>query len=334
MADRMTVNQRVQIGVESTAGTGVAATKLLEMFSWMAGIETDIKSFTPTGFKYVTEQIEEKEWMSWDFSGNMDYNGLVYPISSVFGAATITAHGGSATAKDWAFAPPSTGATSVKTYSIEQGDSVRAHKSYYNLFTDWGYKIDRGGAEFSTTGKLICQPLQDGITLTSSPTAVALAPAASKHVNIYLDTASGSLGNTQFAGQVLQFDYNFASAYSVFWSIDRSKASWNKHVDVKPASTIDMLVEADAAGMALLASVQSQTTGFLRVDAQGSQIASDGPSTVLNEFIHDMAIKWAKPQKFEDNQGIYAIKFSGTVVHDPTWNAAQKLTLTNLLTAL
>jgi hypothetical protein len=334
MANRMAVNQKVQLGVESTPGTGVAGTKLLEMFNWMPGVEADVKSFPPTGFKYPTEQIEDKEWSSWAFDGNMDYNGIVYPIASVFGAPTITAHGGSATAKDWAFTPPSTGATAVQTYSLEQGDSVRAHKTYYSLFTDWGYKINRNGAEFSTTGTLIAQLLQDGSTMTSSPTAIALAPAASKHVSIYLDTASGSLGGTQFPGNILSFDYSFASAYSVFWSIDRSTTSWKKHVDIRPTTTINMLVEADSNGMALLTYLQSQATYFMRVDAQGSQIATDGPSTVLNEFAHDMAVKWGKPAKFSDDQGLFAIGFSGTVVHDPTWNAAQKLKLTNLLTAL
>jgi hypothetical protein len=334
MADRMTVNQRVQIAAETTNGTGVPATKLLEMFNWMPGIEAEVKTFPPTGFKYATEQIEEKEWASWDFAGNMDYNGLVYPCSSVFGAATITAHLASTTAKDWTFLPPSTGATTVTSYSIEQGDAVRAHKSFYSLFTDWGYKINRGGAEFSTSGKLISQSLQDGITLTSSPTAIALAPAASKQVLITLDTTSAGLGVTQFPGSILSFDYNFASAYSVFWSIDRAKTSWAKHVDVRPVTTINMLVEADVNGMALLANLQSQATGFMRVDAQGAIIAADGPGNIVQEFKHDMAIKWSKPQKFEDNQGIFAINFSGTVVHDPTWNAAQKLVITNLLTTL
>jgi hypothetical protein len=334
MADRMTVNQRIQIAAETVNGTGVPATKLLEMFSFDAAVEADVQKYTATGFKYPTEQIEEKEWMSYGFGGNMDYNGLVYPVSSVFGAATITAHLASATAKDWKFTPPSTGATSVVTYSIEQGDAVRAHKSYYNIFTDWGYKINRNGGVFDTTGKLICQPLQDGITLTSSPTAIALAPAASKQVLISLDTTSAGLGVTQFPGVILNFEYSFASAYSVYWSIDRTKLSWAKHVDVVPVTTIKIMVEADANGMALLGYLQSQATMFMRVDAQGSIIAVDGPGNIVNEFIHDMAIKFAKPEPLKDDQGVYAIQFEGTVMHDPTWNAAQKMTITNLLTAL
>jgi len=334
MPDRMTVNQKVQLGVETTAGTGVPGNKLLEMFDWMPGLEAEVKSFPHTGFKYPTEQIEEKEWSSWAFNGNMDYNGLVYPVASVFGAPVITAHLASATAKDWSYLPPSTGATAVQTYSLEQGDSVRAHKTYYSLFTDWAYKINRNGADFSTTGTLIAQLLQDGSTMTSSPTAIAIAPAASKHVSLFLDTTSAGLGVTQFPGVLLQFDYTFATAYSVYWAIDRTKSSWAKHVDVRPVTTINMMVEADANGMALLGYLQSQATMFLRVDALGAQIASDGPGAIFNEFAHDMAVKFSKPQKFQDDQGLFAINFSGTVVHDPTWNAAQKLKIVNLLTAL
>ena len=333
--DRMSVNQKIQIAAETTPGTSVPATKLLEMFDFTGGIDADVKEFAPTGFKYATEQVEEKEWSSWAMTGNMDFSGLVYPISSVFGPASIVAHLASATAKDWKFTPPSTGATSPTTYTIQQGDAVRAHSTSYSLFTDWGYKIDRGGGLFDTTGTLISQALQDGITMTASPTAIALSPMTSKMVNIYLDTTSAGLGTTQFPGIPLTFEYILGAAFNVYWSIDRSKNSWTKHVDLRPKSTIKLLVEADANGMALLGYLQSQTTYYMRVDALGTAaIASDGPGNIYNELQHDMAIKFAAPQKFVDSQGLFAIEFAGTVVHDPTWNAAQKLTLTNLLTAL
>lgn len=55
--ERAAVNQRVQIGAESTSalGTAVAASKLLLPFSFDFGIATDVLFYGATGRKY--EQV-------------------------------------------------------------------------------------------------------------------------------------------------------------------------------------------------------------------------------------------------------------------------------------
>src|SRR5437868_3460240 len=221
--ERSTINQRLQFGAESitSLGTNVAASKLLQCFTLDIGPMADVKMFDPTGRKYPSVQVENSEWVEGTLGGELDYNGIIYALASSCGSATPVAHGASATAKDWIFTPPVTGSIVPQTYTIEQGDtSTRAHKVNYGLFSELSYKGDRK-AGFTVGGKLLAQPLQDGITMTGSPTAVALAPVAGKHVNIYLDPTFGALGTTQLT-KVLNLDWAFTGVYGPFFPLNRA----------------------------------------------------------------------------------------------------------------
>jgi hypothetical protein len=334
MTERMTVNARVQVGAESTAGTAVSAGKLLECFNFKFGPKADVNMFTPTGRKYASEQEENMEWGEGSVDGNMDYNGLLYLLSSVFGKVTPSAFNSSATAKGWAFTPPVTGAADPQTYTFEQGDSVRAHKFAYGLLTKFGYKFSR--KEASCSGDILAQSISDGITMTSSPTAVALAPIVGKHFNIYLDTTSGGIGGTQLT-KVLSFEFSFDGIYGPFWPVNRSNASFAAHVDLPPKTMAKLLLEADSTGMSLLSNLQSGDTLFLRVEAQGAQIASDGGSgtdPIYNLFTHDMAVKVSSPNDFSDSDGIFATEWELTIVEDSGWAKAHTATVVSLVTAL
>ncbi|MGH2478200.1 MAG: hypothetical protein ACRDHW_00875 [Ktedonobacteraceae bacterium] len=328
------INQRVQVGAETTIGTAVAAGKLLQCYDWTPAIQADIAAYTPTGHKYITEQEENAEWIETTIGGYLDFNGVVYLLAGAMGAITPASHGASTTAKDWIVTPPITGSVAPQTYTVMQGDSVRARKWAYGLISEFGYKGDRK-SPFTVSSKMLGQPLQDGITLTASPTAVALAPAVGKMFDVYLDTASGGIGTTQLL-RVLSIEFAMTNIYGPLWVLNRSTVGFTAHVDLMPKSTFKILLEADANGMTPLSYLQSGATSYLRVQAQGNQIASDGPGAISNTFTHDAAIKVGKPDPFSDNQGVYAIGYELVVCEDPAWNSgqAQTVTATNLITAL
>lgn len=330
-AERTSVNQRVQIGSESTSalGTAVAANKLLENYQFVFGVSPDVLFYTPTGRKYPSVQEENKEWTDGTMTGTLDYNSVIYPLSSAMGAVAPVAHGVSSTAKDWIFTPPLTGSIVPQTYTIQQGSSTRAHQLAYGLFTQFGYKGDR--SKFETSGKIIGQMLSDGITMTTSPTVVALAPVVAKQVNVFLDPTYGALGTTQLT-RVLSIDYTMDSIYEPLWVLNRSTPSWTAHVDMAPKCTCKLKVEADANGMALLGYLQSGVTYFMQVDAQGATI--DVGNSIVNEFKHQMAVKVGKPSTFSDDQGVFAIEWELTIVEDSGWNNSQIFTVTNLIAAL
>jgi hypothetical protein len=268
-AERTTINQVVNIGAEATTalGTNVSASKRLTCFDWTFGIAADVKMYRPTGHKYSTIQEENMEWVDWTMAGAMDYNGTIYPLGGIMGSVSPVAHGASSTAKDWVFTPPIVQPSVVpQTYTIEQGDSIRAHKLTYSLCNSWGYTMSR--KDTSINGKGLGLAISDGITLTSNPTTVALAPVVGKHVNVYLDSTSGALGTTQLT-RSFQIDYMFDGVYGPFYPLNRANLSYTGHVDLAPKTTLGLLVEADSTGMGELTNLQTGSTQFMRVNAQG-----------------------------------------------------------------
>jgi hypothetical protein len=270
MAERTFIANIINIGAESTHGTGVAASKRLECFDWTGGIGVDNKLYRPTGHLYSTVAEENMEWMDWTLGGTLDYNGAVYVLSGAAGTGAITSHGTSATAKDWKFTPPIIyPVVDPTTYTIEQGDNVRAHKATYLLFTSFGYKMSR--KDTSISGKMLSQAIQDNITLTASPTTVALAPVVGKHVNVYLDTTSANIGVTQLT-RAFQVDYMFDAIYNGFYPLNRAQLSYTGHVNAAPKTSMKLLLEADSNGMSILTNMQQGTTLYMRTQALGLQI--------------------------------------------------------------
>jgi hypothetical protein len=329
MPERASVNQRIQIGVESASGTGVTATKIVECFDFKPAIKADAKTYRGTGRRWASVAEENREWMEIPVSGNLDYQGIVYMISGPFGAATITTHPTGTLSKDWVWTPALTGAITPKTYTIEQGDAVRAHKWVYGLFTSWGYKGSR--ADFTCDGTMIGQLLQDNITMTSSPTTVALAPVVGKHVNLYVDATSGGIGGTQFT-KAFTIEYKYDGGFGPFWALNRTNTSWTGHVDIAPKNTFKMTVEADSQGMGPIANLQAGSTIYVRVDAVGPIIEA----TIPYAMQHDMACKVLNVDPFGDQDGIFTIGYECEIIEDAAWSTgqSQKLTVTNQVAAL
>lgn len=268
---RSSANQTFQLGIESTPGTAVAANKRIDCYAFKKGIKGEFKKTTGTGRKYPSVQQLNAEWVEGSFDGSMDYNGIIYALAGAYGVATPTAHGSSATAKDWIYDAILSGSRQPQTYSAEQGENAtRAEKLAYLLINKFGYKFTRK-TDASCNGGWIGQKISDGITMTSSPTAVPLKPMVGQQFNLYIDSASGSLGTTQIT-EGLSVEFSFDSIYGPTWFINRANSSFSSHVDLVPNASVKFMVEADAVGMSSLTDMRAGTTKFLRVEALGDLI--------------------------------------------------------------
>lgn len=150
-------------------------------------------------------------------SGQGDFAALVYPLSSVLSAATISSHTGSVASYDWTFNPPIAGVSSPKSYTVQQGDSVDAEQYAYLLFSGFGYSINRK-QEVTISGDWFSQTFTDGISMTSSPTNIALSPMTGAQFNVYLDASSAGLGTTQLSN-VLKADFAGSNFFGQYWPL-------------------------------------------------------------------------------------------------------------------
>lgn len=265
------INQTLQLAPEVTPGVAVAASKRLDCVNFKFGPKGDFKKTAGTGRKYDSVQQLNAEWVEGSFDGSLDYNGLLYLFAGALGIPTPVAHGSSSVAKDWVLDAILSGSRQPQTYSFEQGENAtRAHKFAYGLINKIGYKLSRK-TDASCNGGVLAQSVTDGITMTSSPTPIALKPITGQQFNLYLDSSSGSIGTTQLT-KALNAEFSLDGIYGPAWYANRANSSFSAHVDLKPNASVKFAVAADATGMGPLTNMRKGDTRYLRVETVGDVI--------------------------------------------------------------
>ncbi len=330
MAERASVFQSVQIGVESTPGTSVAANKKLNSLSISPAVKIDVSTFRAMGNKFNSVAALGKNYVTAKLSGAPTYDELIYPLSGLLSYA-LPAQQGATAAYKWTFSPATSAADTVKTFTVEQGSSVRAHKFTFGQVTGLGMKFARSGIDLS--GDMIGAALTDSITMTNSPTALPLIPLLPTQVDVkYADTQAGLTGATALA-RVLSADWSISDRFNPVWPLQTSSGSaggFATVVEAAPKSQLKIKMEADAEGMALLTTANSSATKFFRIQAVGALIASTYYYTMQLDF----AGKVTDVSDFSDEDGVFAVEWTLDAVHDSTWGKALEIQLTNTQTTL
>ena len=328
MAERSSLNQVVQIGVETTAGTGVATTKRFQSIGIEPSPTVELDQFRPSGQKFRSLATLNKEWVTASISGRPTYTEVIYILSSLLDVAVITTPADATDARNWRFTPNAFDDDAPVTYTVEHGSSFRADKFTYGIVTEGTFTFSRSSVEMS--GSMMGQAIQDGITLTGSQTSLALVPVLPSEVSVYLDDVASELGDTQLS-RVLSAEVALSSRYAPVWVLDASESSFVAVIESEPDLSATITMEADAEGMAQLVTMRAGTSKFLRIGAVGGVIDATFNTYLLNL---DVAVKVSDTAGFSDSDGIYAIEWSFVGVYDTTWEKAIEANVVNRLTAL
>jgi hypothetical protein len=327
MTTRATINQVTQLGVETTPGTAVAANRRLTGLQIGLNVRANTQAYRPTGGKFSTIVVEGKEWAEGSVSGPLTYTEIVYLLAGVMNFSAPTQQGTS-TAYLWDFSPPQSGNSTIRTYTIEHGDSIRAHRAAYGLFNAITITGTRDAIEVG--GSLLARSIEDDISLTASPTAVALVPVLPIQVSGFVDNTASALGTTRLT-RLLRWEFELGDRYAPVWPIDAQLAgNFPVHVETEPAGSLKLLVEANAQGMALLSSLRNGGKRFVRIEAIGG-IAD---ATYNYRFTLDVCGIVENVADFSDEDGVYAVEFSLRPVFDAGWNRALRVQVVNTLSAL
>jgi hypothetical protein len=318
-----------QIGVETTAGTAVAASKLFQSMSMNPSAQVSNNMFRPAGQKFATVASVARDWTQFDTPGQPVYDEIVYPFSSILGAGTVTTPDAvnAPTVREWLFSPSSINADNRKTFTIEKGNASRARRAAYVIWNALNLDINRD--DVTLGGTAMARALTEGITLTAAPTSIPLVPIVGSQFSLFSDATSAGLGNTKL-------EYGFRANWSIgdavggVWPIDRSLSSFKEHVETDPDPTLELTPQADAAGSAFLADLRAGTTRFLRLQAIGPVIAT----TFTYELRIDMAVKVREVADYSEEDGVYVLPFTFEIVHDGGWGRALQVMVRNTTAAL
>lgn len=328
MAERTTVTQVVQIGLETTEGTAVAAGKKLPSINMLPAIAGNVDKFATIGNKFPTIHALGKEWSTAAISGKPTYDEITYLLSSLLARVTPVQQSSTTAYKSTA-APSSTAPDTIDTFTIENGSSVRAHKSAGNFVSDLQLTFSRSAVDIA--GTMMGQAITDGISLTSSPTSIPQIPILPAELEVFLDTAAAGLGTTKLL-RVLSGEIAINNRFGPLWVVDRSQLSYVAHVELPVAGQVKLKLEADAAGMAVLGDMRTGVSKFLRFKATSGQLAG---TAIPYSLQWDFALQVAdSPGPLNDDGGVYAADWTFDIVHDPTWGKATSVEVINKVVSL
>jgi hypothetical protein len=329
VAERATVAQVIQLGMENPSGTAVAATKLVSSFNLDGGIKAENIPFRGGGRKYSSFVVPNKEWSEWKISGQATYGEIVYLLNSILTVTNPVAD--TTLGKKWTFTPALSAEDTVKTYTVEIGSPVRAMRFAYGIVSELGLKFSRStGVEID--GTMLGTAITDDHTLTAGCAAIEAIPIpmTGKQLDFYVaDSWAGLAGASSFA-RCLSAEWRISNRFSPLWVIASANGSWVAHVETVPQVRLKVLVEADSAGMAFLTLMRAATPKWGSLKAVGATIESG--KTYL--FQHDGAYNVLNASDFRDQDGVYAIEWELEAVYDSTATKTYEVTVRNLLAAL
>lgn len=324
-------NIAVQIGVETTAGTEVAANKRLMGLRLDPQAAVETQQHRPSGYKVPTVSSVVTEMTEADFEGPIDYKNIIYPLSSLFGKATTTQPDATKAPNVyehvWTFTGK--GAITPQTYSIEVGDQARASKFTYAVFNSMELSIERTG-ENTMSGSVIGRALQTGKTLTPNATEVTIVPVNGDHWDVFADPAHGDLGKTQLMN-IYNAGLSFSDMFAQEFTLNSANRSFASLYDAEePSLEWSMTVKADAVAEAYFDKVRNGGKTFLRLKATGPTIAD----THRYGIEIDLCAVVTEFDAYESQDGNYVLPITFSLAYDAAWGKAMVIRVTNDVAAL
>lgn len=326
-----------QLGVETTPGTAVAANRFVPTISWMPKLKVENKEFRAQGNKYNTTSVQHKKSAGGTYEGVLDYNSVIYVLNGLTVPVTVpVAVAGSTTAKKWAYRPLSRQLDNPKTYSVEVGDAIAVDQYAYgqltSLTTSWGQD------DLKISGAMIARTMVPNQTQTASPTAIAERPVERGQVDVFVDTAFGSIGTTQVTDP-FEEEFALGEKFKPKFVHNSQFQSFKEAIEIAPSLVFSFIEEHNAQGRSRLAGLINNGTQmqYLRIKCQGIDLSTAQDNSVRELIQWDVAGKFTEPEEIKDvlNGGVYGYKYNFVALDDPTgMGRPWQVDVINTLTAL
>lgn len=291
MAYGITRERKLQIGLESSAGTAVAATRV---WRGPAGSIVDsqervlvnenigyagrvARSYLPSTIcNYAMPETEAT------------FEGLPIILSaSIDDIVAGSGVGSTPEAYSYTYAVPTTnGAAATKYYTLEAGNNQQAYEMEYSFVPDWSLK----GAQ--NTALMVSANWQGrqktATTFTGALTAPMVEEILFNKGKLYYDSAS--MGDTVQTGSWLGFNLNYVSGWKAVYTGD-GNLYWSLPVFKGATITGDITLEDSTLAATIKGHQAAGTTGLMRWLFEGSTTGAGG-TYQKKTFRADMAVTW------------------------------------------
>lgn len=150
MAEVASVFQTKRVGVETTPGTLVQATKLFQSIGFTVTVKPEIEEFRPEGSKANGLTIYVRDMSDIKVSGKPTYDELTYLLAMLFGDVTPTVPTAGAYVRT--FSMNNYGADPFKTLTLDMGANNFWYRAGYMFLKDFNFKVTNKGVEIDGSG--------------------------------------------------------------------------------------------------------------------------------------------------------------------------------------
>lgn len=311
MGEKASIFQTVQIGIETTPGTPVAANKKLLATSIIPAVKTEGDAFRAIGNKYPSFAVINKEWSEASIDGKLTYNEILYLLSSLLSQPTPVQQGAT-TAYKWTFTSNTSAEDAGKTFTVEQGDTNSAWRAAGMKVSGLEFTFNRN--EVTLTGTAIGQALETGITMTASPTSMTPKPVLPAHLKLYMADSRAGLDAAQAVSRGFSLTWSLTDKNALAWPIGQSPVL----IESEPSVEAKLSLATDTTGLGLIATMRSGATKWFRIKAEGDTIQTSYKYTVQIDFPGQIT----EVGEFSDEDGLYLVEYTLAMIHDATWGKA------------
>lgn len=322
---RSTVNRVVQIGVEATKGTAVAASTQLPTMDLQLSRSIDVQQFRAQGYRIPTAAPIVHDLGGGSLAGPMNFTEIVYPLSTI--VTPVITHPGTL-AYQWLFTYLASGANSFKTLTVQEGDSTAAVQMAYSLLTQWGLNYNDSGATISGT---MIGRAPTTASLTGSPSAIAQLPGTARGVDIYMDAIGGTIGTTKVAS-AKEASFGVSNLQAPNWVLNTTYQSFIDTVETVPTIDAMFTMEFDSQARTLYDAVvaASNPVKLMRFLITGPLIESSTFYTLKLDFAAQVI-----GTEQRDVDGVWCYQFNLLPQYNSTFgNKAFEITLITTLVSL
>jgi hypothetical protein len=272
-------------------------------------------------------------------SSPLNYTEIVYPLSSVLGAATITTPVGATLARNWMFSVNPATADPPVSFTVQSGDGTNRTRANGVVVNSLDMTIEEGaGASVSGNGfggRLVPSA---GVMDTLAGTQPSLVVANWTQASIYIDDVpvdeadiATTFGTTKRSA-IFQSNPSFGDRYELVRVLDAALGGSPAAIAEVPVTfQIDMSMAADSFGRGLITAAENGTPKLIRIGlVSGTEIESGTPFSITIDAFATIADGGDE----DERNGAQAINWTFNMSYNSTWNKAMEVNVVTNLTAL
>lgn len=293
--------RKLQLGVESTSGTAVAATDIMRCTGTLEDQQETVFADEDVGYLSGTDRVYvPKKLAAVTMEGEATFEQL--PIMFTAGIENIVtpAADGAGTGKIYQFDFPTTAPNTIKTYTIEGGDNQQAEEMEYAFVEKFELSGNAGEALKFSADWLARQAAPT--TFTTISTLTVVEEILVSKAKLYIDAAGGTIGTTQKTNTLIGIKLSCVTGWQPVYTGD-GNTYFSFIKCVMPELMLDVTFEHDATAVAEIAAWRAGTARLVQLKFEGAALTSAGTAYTYKTVIVNLAGKWEKFSKIDEQDG-------------------------------